>query len=101
MLAQNIKPELNQKKTKIQFNYRGLLPISILGAPFVPTDFNQAPIEHKRTSLTLQLLKGIPFREAGSKRIHMAGYDLLADKMMGLSPKQMPKTNPTPSTGTY
>lgn len=82
------------------------MPISILGPPLVPIDLNQAPIEHERTSPTLQLLEGIPLREADIKKKtlkknHMAAYSLLADKMMGLSPKQMPKTNPTPSIGTH
>lgn len=85
----------------MQLLYRGLLSVSILGPPLVPTDFSQAPIEHKRTSPTLQLLQGIPFRKAGIKRNHMAAYGLVADEMMGLSPKKVSKTNPTLSTGTY
>lgn len=33
----------------MQFNYRGLLSISILGPPLVPIELNQAPVEHERT----------------------------------------------------
>lgn len=43
----------------MQFSYRGLLSISILGPPLVPIDLSQAPVEHESTSSTLQLLNGI------------------------------------------